>query len=183
MSIERKGKLPAPFENIRFRFHIYSDGGAYLEYIGPLNELERAGVITEDMRAQLFKRSPGKERRNANGDHFFAHRKATKSDPTRAKIVRCVQEADRARSLPGVAAAFTEGIHLQRDRHGEPANQYGQNIWDSSALVEKSEASDRQQRSRTVGRFQRLARWTVSEKLIVVDWAGMARERVEAQAG
>jgi hypothetical protein len=164
--------LPTPHDSVGVCVHRQS-WGYYIEYIGSTPALLAAGCITQLMVDIL--NAPSGAYIDDEGNAFHRLRRPTKSQPDRCEIVRYLYDEAKALGLPGVAD------HLSTQ---QPEPDARPRIKTAAARV--AEATGEKclaERTRAVGRYQRVVSWVSAGNLVFPDWPTIRACAVADRAG
>lgn len=170
MNIQRAATMPAPHEVISIKVD-FCDYWSQVCYTGTPAQLLAAGVVDAHMESKILHQGRG-PMLSRDGVRFSVSerpkRLAWEIGQTLSVTFRLRIPRD-ALNLPGIRDIFPSGL---------PKEQLH-----SDQQREADRTHDMAARSRCVGRFQRPVQWRAIGKVITVDWAGLRRERLTAQAG
>lgn len=190
----RKGRirLPEPFDRVVLTMDWSPGQGAHFSYVGPPDQLVASGAVEPEMVEYAARKGPGTLRRDSHGHHFTR----SKAPDEMLRILRIVTDEKLAVTLPGVRSLFPDGLPPMSagyvDSNAESDRKVRENpgpgdlvcgALNARACIHAEITGHVVQRSKPVGRFQRVVMWSVIDgALIAPNWAQLVRDRLLGQA-
>jgi len=157
--------LPDPFADVQLlECHQYEWGYLVRYRATSIELLYASGCISARIR-DLWPVKGG-PKVDEDGDSFDRRNKPLRDNPNRVEITRHVVNEGKALALPGVRAALLLEAGDRECHKGKPAG-LEVNVCD---LITATRGAAFIKRCKPVGRYQRVARWTTCEMVILVDW-------------